>query len=168
MSFNVKCAMFDMMSRSVVSATSDVASELPTDEQVVCQDLTGESRQFRAIETSCLRTSVDGFDICTVLCDGCEMQTGTSRNLTVRTNWEFEIYVNIEILEVIYIVTCQTEEGLVRAHGSIPCGCVKDQRDRRWLSRIRAWTEEYDVCSSLPQSLSVADESWNVKDGMWR
>ena len=30
------------MSRSVVSATSDVASELPTDEQVVCQDLLGE------------------------------------------------------------------------------------------------------------------------------
>ena len=42
LSSNVKCAMFDMMSRSVVSATSDVASELPTDEQVVCQNLHGE------------------------------------------------------------------------------------------------------------------------------
>ena len=42
LSSNVKCAMFDMMSQSVVSATSDVASELSTDEQVVCQDLTGE------------------------------------------------------------------------------------------------------------------------------
>ena len=42
LSSNVKCATFDTMSRSVVSATSDVASELPTDEQVVCQDLLGE------------------------------------------------------------------------------------------------------------------------------
>ena len=42
LSSNVKCATFEMMSRSVVSAASDVASELPTDEQVVCQDLTGE------------------------------------------------------------------------------------------------------------------------------
>ena len=45
---------------------------------------------------------------------------------------------NIEILEFIYIVNCQAEEGLVRAHGSIPCGCVKGSRHRRWLSRIRA------------------------------
>ena len=36
LSSNVKCATFDMMSRSVVNATSDVASELSTDEQVVC------------------------------------------------------------------------------------------------------------------------------------
>ena len=42
LSSNVKCAMFGMMSRSVASATSDVVSKLPTDEQVVCQDLTGE------------------------------------------------------------------------------------------------------------------------------
>ena len=41
-SSNVKCETFDIMSRSVVSATSDVASELPTDEQVVCQDLLGK------------------------------------------------------------------------------------------------------------------------------
>ena len=34
--------LFDMMSGSVACATSDVASELPTDEQVVCHDLTGE------------------------------------------------------------------------------------------------------------------------------
>ena len=38
-SSNVKCETFDIMSRSVVS---DVASELPTDEQVVCQDLLGK------------------------------------------------------------------------------------------------------------------------------
>ena len=42
LSSNVKCSTFDMVSRSVVSVTCDVASELPTDEQVVCQDLTGE------------------------------------------------------------------------------------------------------------------------------
>ena len=51
-SSNVKFERFDMMSRKitfldasatcwVVSATSDVTSELPTDEQVVCQDLLG-------------------------------------------------------------------------------------------------------------------------------
>ena len=38
----------------------------------------------------------------------------------VRKNWELERYVNIEILEFIYIVSA--EEGLVRAHGSVPCG----------------------------------------------
>ena len=42
LSSKVKCATFDMMSRSVVSATSDVVSEPPTDEQVVCQDLHGK------------------------------------------------------------------------------------------------------------------------------
>ena len=52
-SSNVKCETLDMMSRKItfldacatcwmVSATSDVASEPPTDEQVVCQDLLGE------------------------------------------------------------------------------------------------------------------------------
>ena len=68
------------------------------------------------------------------------MQTGTSRNLIVRTNREFEKYMNIEILEFIYvhIVNCQAEEGLVRAHGSIPCGCFKESRCRRWLSRMLA------------------------------
>ena len=39
LSSNVKCAIFDMMSRSVAGATSGVVS---TDEQMVCQDLTGE------------------------------------------------------------------------------------------------------------------------------
>ena len=58
----------------------------------------------------------------------CEMQTGTSRNLIVRTSWELERYVNIEILKFIYIVNCQAEEGLVRAHASIPCGCPKESR----------------------------------------
>ena len=52
-SSNVKCETFDMMSRKitfldasatcwVVSDTSDVASELPTDQQAVCQALLGE------------------------------------------------------------------------------------------------------------------------------
>ena len=35
---------------------------------------------------------MDGFDICTVLCCGCEVdRTDTSRNLIVRTSWEFEV-----------------------------------------------------------------------------
>ena len=69
---------------------------------------------------------MDGFDICTVLCDGCEMQTGTSRNLIVRT--KFERYVKTEILDFINFVNCQAEEGLMRAHGSIPCGFVPSIR----------------------------------------
>ena len=81
---------------------------------------------------------MDGFDICTVLCCGCEMQTDTSRNLIVRTNLEFERHVNIEILEFIYVVNCQAEEGFVRARGSIPCDCLKESMCRRWLSRMRA------------------------------
>ena len=218
LSSNVKC---DMMSRRVVSATSDVASEPPTDEQVVCQDLLGElSRSLSGMRTeacnwekklqevfddntlllattcqsrSCrrdrelcgfvhdhfisegdsvqltwiesrlkeklnfercadlgvddgvdkmvtilnrlviwsnqmgieanprhrqvllARMSADGFDICTVLCCGIEMQTDTSRNLIGRTSWELEGYAYVEIRELIdvYIVICQTEEGLV-------------------------------------------------------
>ena len=39
-----------------------------------------------------LRMSMDRFDICTVLCCGCEMdRTDTSRTLIVRTSWEFEV-----------------------------------------------------------------------------
>ena len=40
--FMTAIATFDVTSRKVVSATSDVASELPADEQVVCRDLTRE------------------------------------------------------------------------------------------------------------------------------
>ena len=228
LSSNVKCAMFDLMSRSVAGATSDVVSKLPTDEQVVCRELIVElsnslseirkethywktewrdvfvnrkpksstvmscherelcglvhnqieaqeaqglnfercadlrvddgvdkmvtilnrlvtwSNQMRIeanprhLEVLLARMSMDRFDICIVLCDGCEIQTGTSRNLIVRKKWVLERYVNIEILEVIYIVNCQAEKGLMRAHGSIPCGCVKGSRYRRWLSWIRA------------------------------
>ena len=43
-----------------------------------------------------------------------------------------------------------------QACDSIPCGCERESRSRRWLSRMRAWKEEYDVCSSLLQSLSDA------------
>ena len=32
-----------------------------------------------------------------------------------------------------------------------------NEESRRWLSRMRAWKEEYDMCSSFPQSLSVAE-----------
>ena len=215
------------MSRSVVSATSDVASELPTDEHVVRQDLlgelscslsgmrtevcnwekklqevfddntlllattyqsrsccherelcgfvhgddfiiTGDSVQWMWIESRLkeglnfercaglgvddgvdkmvtilnrlvtwsnqmgikatprhpevllARMSMDGFNMCIVLCCRCEMQTDTSRNLIVRTSWEFERYANVEILELfhVYIVICQTEEGLMRIMNS--------------------------------------------------
>ena len=47
-----------------------------------------------------------------------------------------------------------------QARGSMPCGCARESRCRRWLSRMRAWKEEYDVCSSLPQSLSVAESEF--------
>ena len=52
------------------------------------------------------------------------------------------------------------------ACGSMPCGCARESRCRRWLSRMRAWKEEYDVCSSLPQSLSAESEfDTGVKGG---
>ena len=52
MSSNVKCATFDMMSRRVVSAASDVTNEPPTDEHVVYQDLLGElSRSLSGMRT---------------------------------------------------------------------------------------------------------------------
>ena len=35
-----------------------------------------------------------------------------------------------------------------------------NEENRRWLSRMRAWTEEFDVCLSLPQSLSVAESEF--------
>ena len=47
-----------------------------------------------------------------------------------------------------------------QARGSMPCGCVRESRCRRRLSRMRVWNEEYDVCSSLPQSLSVAESEF--------
>ena len=50
--------------------------------------------------------------------------------------------------------------------GSMPCGCARESRCRRWLSRMRAWKEECDVCSSLPQSLSAESEfDTGVKGG---
>ena len=66
------------------------------------------------------RMSMDGFDICVVLCCGCEVRTGTSRNSIARTNQEFERYANVEILEFIhvYIVNCQTEGGPMRVMNS--------------------------------------------------
>ena len=36
----------------------------------------------------------------------------------------------------------------------------RNEESRRWLSRTRAWKEEYDVCSSLPQSLSVPESEF--------
>ena len=133
------------------------------------------------------RMSMNGFHICVVLCCGCEVRTGTSRNSIARTNQEFERYANVEILEFmhVYIANCQTEGGSDEGHefaqvfqgdkmevavfmmgpneesmehaqarGSMLCGCARESRCRRWLSRTRVWKEEYDVCSSLPQSLS--------------
>ena len=62
------------------------------------------------------RMSIDGFDICVVLCCGCNVRISTPRNSIARTNQEFERYANVEILEFIhvYITCCQTEEGPMR------------------------------------------------------
>ena len=121
------------------------------------------------------RMSMDGFDICVVLCCGCEVRTGTSRNSIARTNQEFVRYANVGILEFIhvYFTNCQTEKGPMRimtAHRLTIFQGVKievavfmigpNKESRRWLSRMRAWKEEYDVCSSLPQSLSVAESEF--------
>ena len=60
--------------------------------------------------------------------------------------------------EVAVFMMGPNEESMehAQARDSIPCGCERASRSRRWLSRMRAWEEEYDVCSSLLQSLSVA------------
>ena len=95
------------------------------------------------------------------------MRTCTSRNSIARTNQEFERYANVEILEFVKIEVAvfmmgpneeSTEHS--QARGSMPCGCASESRCRRWLSRMRAWKEEYDVCSSLPQSLSAAESEF--------
>ena len=35
-----------------------------------------------------------------------------------------------------------------------------NEESRRWLSRMRAWKEESDMCSLLPQNLSVAESEF--------
>ena len=57
------------------------------------------------------RMSMDGIDIYVVLCCGCEVRIGTSRNSVARTKQEFERYANVKILKFIhdYIANCQTE-----------------------------------------------------------
>ena len=58
---------------------------------------------------------MDGFDICVVLCCGCEVRIGTSRNSIARTNQEFERYANVEIKFIyVCIASCQAEEGPMR------------------------------------------------------
>ena len=64
------------------------------------------------------RMNPDGFDICRVLCYGCEVRTGAPRNSIGRTSWEFERYANVEILEFVNAVICQTEEDLMKVHDS--------------------------------------------------
>ena len=121
------------------------------------------------------RMSMDGFDICFVLCCGCEVRIGTSRNSIARKNQEFERYANIEILEFIHvcIATCQAEEGPMRImnahrltifhHVNIEVAVFMmkaNEENRQWLSRMRAWKEECHVCSSLLLSLSVAESEF--------
>ena len=91
------------------------------------------------------------------------------------TNQEFERYAKVEILKFIHvhITSCQTEEGpmrIVNAHRLTIFQGVKievtvfmmnpNEESRRWLSWTRAWKEEYDVCLSLSQGLSVAESEF--------
>ena len=50
--------------------------------------------------------------------------------------------------EVAGFETEPNEESMEHAQacGSMTCGCATESRCRRWLSRMRAWKEEYDVC----------------------
>ena len=247
-SSNVKCVTVDVMSRKIMfwdasamrcvaSATSEVASELPPDEQAVCQDLLGElssslsgmreavciweklqnvlihhkpkssavvccqerelcgfvhdrfitfdsdSLQLMWIESRLkeelnlrradfgvddgdgktvviltrsvtwsnqleveadsrhrdilfVQVNLDGFDMCIVLCYGCEIRTDTPRNSIRRTSLEFGSYANVEILGFINvcIVTCQTEEGPMKGHQFTQVSGRQD-RDRRRCGR---------------------------------
>ena len=51
------------------------------------------------------RMSMDGFEICVVLCSGCEVRTGTSRNSIARTNQESD--ENHECAQVDDFPRCQ-------------------------------------------------------------
>ena len=90
--------------------------------------------------------SMDGFIICTVVRCGRESQTDTSRNLIVRTSWEFETHMNVEILELIYVynVLCQTEECPMRimiAHRLTPFRSSRLRwQDSRQSRTRRAWS----------------------------
>ena len=124
-------------------------------------------------ELTCIvpaRMSMDGFDICVVLCCGCKVRVGTSRNSIARTNQEFERYANVEN---VCIANCQAEEGPMRIMNVYRFTIFQDvkievavfmmkpnEESRRWLRRMRASKKECDVCSSLPQSLSVAESEF--------
>ena len=97
-SSNVKCETFDMMSRKitlldasatcwVVSASSDVASELPTDEQVVCQDFLGEL----SCSLSGMRTEVCNWDkkLQEVFGDNTQLLATTYQSRSCRREREF-------------------------------------------------------------------------------
>ena len=104
---------------------------------------------------------MDGFDFCVILCCGCEVRTGTSRNSIALTSQELERYANIEILEFIHVCieNCQAEEGPMRimnAHRLTVLQDVKievavfmmkpNEESRRLLSRMRAWKES-TICA---------------------
>ena len=112
------------------------------------------------------RMSMDGFDICVVLCCGC------TSNSIARTNQEFERYANIEILEFIHvcIANYQAGEGPMRtmnAHRLTIFHDVKievavfmmkpNEESRRWLNRMRVWST---ICAHPLQSLSVAESKF--------
>ena len=50
------------------------------------------------------RMSMDGFDICVVLCCGCEVRIGTSRNSIARTNQEFERCAKIMMINLMRVL----------------------------------------------------------------
>ena len=51
------------------------------------------------------RTRMNGAAICVVLCCGCEVRMGTSRNSIARTNQEFERYADTRILEFFFFTS---------------------------------------------------------------
>ena len=77
--------------------------------------------------------------------------------MRVMNSHRLTIFQGVKI-EVAEFMMRPNEESMehAQARGSMPCGCARESRCRRWLSRMRAWKEEYDVCSSLPRSFSVA------------
>ena len=62
--------------------------------------------------------------------------------MRVMNSHRLTIFQGVKI-EVSVFMMWPNEESMehAQARGSMPCGCARESRCRRWLSRMRAWRE---------------------------
>ena len=72
--------------------------------------------------------------------------------MKVMNSHRLTIFQGVKV-EVAVFMMEPNEESMehAQARHSMPCGCARESSCRRWLSRTRAWEEEYNVWSPLPQ-----------------